>query len=248
MGNEDFRRELGSVFDEMTGSPSAALPDRVRSSLANVPEQRGPYWIAGVAAAVIAAIVIGVLVVANPLNRPLNSAGPVVGSSPTPSASPSPGASPSATPTPDSNLPPFVCASPTTVPGQGAPLSAYVDDVRTGTHAGYDRLTIQFQNGQPQSIQLQPQSNATFTRDGIGDMVQLAGSDGILVSIFSGDAHTAYSGPTDIKTGYAGLLEVRVVGDFEGYVHFGLGLSKPACYRGFILTNPTRLVIDIQVG
>ena len=40
MTNENFRRELGQVFDDMTGSPSSALPDRVRSSLANAPEQQ----------------------------------------------------------------------------------------------------------------------------------------------------------------------------------------------------------------
>jgi hypothetical protein len=243
--NENFRHELGHVFDDMAGSPSAALPDRVRSSLADVPEHRGPYWIAGVAAAVIAAVVIGVLVVANPLHRPPSAVGPVVGSSPTPSAleSPSPSPSPSASPTPDTSLPPFVCASSTTITGPGG---QYIDAVRTGSHTGYDRLTIEFQNGQPQSIQLQPQTNTTFTRDGIGDTVNLAGTAGLLVSIFSADAHTAYSGPSDIMTGYTGLLEVRLVGDYEGYVHFGLGLSKPACYRAFILTNPTRLVIDIQ--
>ena len=39
MSNENFRRELGQVFDDMTGSPSPALPDRVRSSLADVPEK-----------------------------------------------------------------------------------------------------------------------------------------------------------------------------------------------------------------
>ena len=34
--------------------------------------------------------------------------------------------------------------------------------------------------------------------------------------------------------------------DFEGVVQWGLGLSKLACYRAFFLTNPTRLVIDVQ--
>jgi hypothetical protein len=58
MTNENFRRELGQAFDEMTGSPTAALPDRVRSSLGDVPAQRGPFWIAGIAAAVIAALVV----------------------------------------------------------------------------------------------------------------------------------------------------------------------------------------------
>jgi hypothetical protein len=246
--NENFRRELGQTFDDMTGSPSAALRDRVRSSVANAPERRGPFWIAGLAAAVIAAVVIGVLFVANPLNRPTNTVGPVVGSSPTPAASQSPGPSPSPSSQPTASSQPFVCASSTAFTGQQPPLSAYVDAVRTGSHPGYDRLTIEFQNGQPQSIQLQPQSNASFTRDGIGDTVTLAGSNGLRVSIFSGDAHTAYSGPSDIKTGYSGLLEVRLVGDYEGYVHFGLGLAKPACYRAVILTNPTRLVIDIQTA
>jgi hypothetical protein len=247
--NENFRRELGQTFDDMIEPPSAALRDRVRSSLAHVPEERGPFWVAGVAAAVIAGVVIGVLFVANPLNRPTNTVGPVVGSSPTPASSQSPVASsPSPSPLPTASSQPFVCASPTAFTGQQPPLSAYVDAVRTGSHPGYDRLTIEFQNGQPQSIQLQPQSNATFTRDGIGDTVTLAGNDGLLVAIFSGDAHTAYSGPTDIKTGYSVLLEVRIVGDFEGYVHLGLGLAQPACYRALILGNPTRLVIDIQTS
>jgi hypothetical protein len=244
MTDENFRQELGHVFDDMAGSPSPALPDRVRSSLAQSPEKSAPFWIAGVAAAALAAVVIGVLFVANPLNRPTNTVGPVAGSSPTSSAQASPAPSPSALPTPSGQ--PFVCASPTTLTGQQPPLSAYVDAVRTGSHPGYDRLTIEFQNGQPQTIQLQPQSNTNFTRDGIGDTVKLAGNDGILVTIFSGDAHTAYSGPTDIKTGYGSMLEVRVVGDYEGYVHVGLGLAQLACYRASVLTNPTRLVLDIQ--
>lgn len=244
MTNENFRRELGHAFDEMAGSPSGALPDRVRSSLANVPEERGQYWIAGVAAVVIAVVVIGVVFIGNPLKHQSPKIIPGVGASPTPSASPSP--SPSSSPTPAAQ--PFVCASPTTLTGQQPPLSSLVDAVRTGTHAGYDRLTIEFQNGQPQTIQLQPQANTTFTRDGIGDKVSLAGNDGLLVTIFSGDAHTAYGGSSDLKTGYAGLLEVRLVGDLEGYVHFGLGLAKPACYRVVVLTNPTRLVIDIDTS
>ena len=242
MPNDDFRRELGQAFDDMTGSPSAALQDRVRSSLRRVPEQRGPFWIAGIAATAIAAVVIGVLFVANPLTRPTNTVGPVVRASASPSAAQSPNSSPSSAPSSQ----PFVCASPTAFNGPPPPPSAFIDGVRVGTHIGYDRLTIEFQAAQSQSIQLQPQSNANFTRDGIGDMVTLAGNDGLLVTMFSGDAHTAYSGPSDIKTGYAGLLEVRVVGDFEGYVHVGLGLAQPACYRASVLTNPTRLVIDIQ--
>jgi hypothetical protein len=251
VSNENFRRELGHVIDEMTGSPSAALPGRVRSSLAQVPEQRGPFWIAGVAAAVIATVVIGVLFVANPGHRgPFTVPG--AGSSPTPAASVKP----------DSNLPPFVCASSAPITSSTPPLAAYIDALRTGAHPGtanvspgavltagpYDRLTVEFQNGQPASIELRAQSGTTFTTSPKGDQVTLAGSNGILVVIHGADLHTAYSGSTDIKTGYTTLVEVRQVEDFEGVVQLALGVSGPTCYRAFILTNPTRLVIDIQAN
>jgi hypothetical protein len=245
VSNENFRRELGHVFDEVAGSPSSALSDRVRSSLAVVPEQKGPFWIAGVAAAVIAAVVIGVLFVANPLNRLGNSIGPGVGPSPTPA---SPGASPVPTPTPDSSLPAFMCASSAPITSAQAPPAAFIDDLRTGTHPGYDRLTIQFQNGQPASIELRPQSGTVFTTSPKGDQVTLSGTNGILVVIHGADLHTSYSGTTDVKTGYATLVEVRKVEDFEGVVQFGLGISGATCYRAFVLDNPSRLVIDVQAA
>ena len=250
MTNENFRRELGHVFDDMAGSPSAALSDRVRSSLAEAPEARGPFWIAGVAAAVIAAVVIAVLFVANPLHRPPTSAGPGVGSSPTPSAvqSPSPSPSPSASATPDSNLPPFVCTTSVPITSAQAPAVAFIDALRTGTHAGYDRLTVEFNNGQPAGIELRPQSGTSFTQGASGQAVTLAGANGILVVIHGADLHTSYSGSTDIKTGYATLVEVRQVEDFEGVVQLGLGVSGHTCYRAFVLTNPKRLVVDIQAA
>jgi hypothetical protein len=249
MSRESFRRDLNRAFEAMSGPPSPALSARVRSALnEQAPARQGPFWIAGLAAALIAAIVIGVFVVAN-LNRHLTSGVPGTLPSASPSARVS--ASPSVTPTPvqtppDSSLPPFVCGSSSSIVSQNAALSAYVDAVRTGTHTGYDRITIEFQNGQPGSVELRPQSNSTFTQGASGQSVTLAGSAGLLVVIHSADEHTAYSGATDFKTGYPVLLEARQMEDFEGYVQWGLGLSKSACYRAFFLTNPTRLVIDIQ--
>lgn len=252
MTREDFRRELGNAFDEISGSPSPALSDRVRSSLAEAPERRGPIWIAGFAAAVIAVLLVAVL--ANSLNRhqpvvpvsPAASPSASAVTSPAPSPSVAPSASPSATP--DANLPAFVCASPTSIAGQAPPPSAFIDAVRTGTHAGYDRLTIEFNNGEPGTIDVALQSGTTFTRGGSGQQITLAGTAGILVTIHSADAHTAYSGPADFMTGYPVMVEVSQVEDFEGYVQFGIGLSKTTCYRAFILTNPTRLVIDVQIS
>ena len=239
MTSEKLRRELGHVFDEMTGSPSSALPDRVRSSLANVPDQRGPFWIAGVAAVVIALVVIGVLFVGNPLNRHATVV-PGAGASPTPSAQASP----------NSSLPAFACGSSTgfvdltTTPPQ--PPVAFIDLVLTSTLAGYDRITIVFSNADPGQVDVTPQSTTNFTQSPSAQSVTLAGNTGLLVTMKGADEHTAYNGSTDIKTSYSALVEARQLQDFEGTVQWGLGLSKSACYRAFFMTNPYRLVIDIQ--
>lgn len=237
MSNDDFRRELGHVFDEMAGSPSAALPDRVRSSIAHTPEQRGPYWIAGLAAALIAAVVIGVLVVANPLNRPANTIAPGVGSSPTPSAPA----------TPPANQPAFACTDSATVYDYAqAPGQAVISDLRTDTHPGYDRLTIQLKSGGLTDIQFHVQAGTVFTRSPRGDQVTLTGNNGILVVIQGADLHTAYTGSTDIKTGLGSLVEVQQVEDFEGVVQLALGVSGAACYRAYQLTDPHLLYIDVR--
>ena len=247
MTNENFKRELGHTFDGITGSPSQGLSDRVRSSLAVAPEQHGPFWIAGVAAAVLATIVVGVFFVTNPLHRPAASRGPVVTApSPSPSASDAP--SPSPTSTPPTSPQAFTCTSSSLAASSGGPAVALVDALRTGTHSGYDRLTVEFANGAPASIDLRPQSGAHFTLGASGQVVTEAGTNGVLVVIHGADLHTSYSGSTDIKTGYSALAEVRQVEDFEGVVQLGLGISGPACYRASILSNPARVVIDIQVS
>jgi hypothetical protein len=181
--------------------------------------------------------VVAVLLVGNPLKT-----GPTVpgGHTGTPTASPA--SSPIPSPTP------YKCGASSAFFGTQPPQSAEISDVRTGTHAGYDRLTIEFKNGQPNSIEITPQTNTNFTNDPRGDTVKLVGQVGLRVVINTADAHIAYSGPKDIKTGYAGLMEVRQMGDYEGYVTYGLGLAKPGCYTATILTNPVRLVIDIQVS
>jgi hypothetical protein len=249
---EDFRRELGNAFDDISGSPSPALSDRVRSALAETPERRGPVWIAGLAAAVIAVILVGILLVTNPLNRGPFTPGGLLPSTPTPCfpTCPAPAPTPSPSPNPSPTVLPeqFMCGGSSAFSGAQPPPSALIDRVQTGAHTGYDRLTIEFKNGQPMTIELKPQSGTTFTRSPRGDTVKLAGKDGLLITIHGADGHTAYSGSTDLKPGYIGIVEVREVQDFEGVVQWAMGLSKPACYTATILTNPTRLVVDIQTS
>ena len=251
MARDSFRRDINREFDAMSGSPSPALSARVRSALTESrPARTGPVWMAGVAAALIALIVVGVLVASN-LNR--HQTGGVPGTIPSPSPSPAaspvatatPGASPSPVASPTSPAGAYVCNSSATSVTNG-PLTALVNAVRTGTHAGYDQVTIQFGTAQPSDVKIEPQPSATFTESPKGTQVTLGGQYGILVTIQSADGHTQYTGPTDFKTNYAGLKELRQVQDFEGTVQWALGLAHTGCYAYSFLTNPTRLVIYIR--
>jgi hypothetical protein len=187
----------------------------------------------------MAVVIVGIFFAANPLHRPSIPVGPGP-TTPTPSAS--------SAPTPESNLPAFACTSSPPLQTSSGPIVAFIDYLRTGTHTGYDRLTVEFKNGRPSSIELRTQSGTSFTQSPSGQTVTLQGKNGVLLIIRGADLHTSYSGSTDIKTGYATLVEVRQVEDFEGTVQLALGINGPACYRSFWLSNPDRLVIDVQAG
>jgi len=252
VSDQNFRRDLNRVFDDVSGEPSPDLRDRVKSSIAQAPEARGPYWIAAVAACVIALIIVGVLFVANPLNRRPAPVGPgpqttaTPGATPSPSTTPTPSSAPSPSATPQSTLPAFVCAAGDLNTNGSQPV-AFVSDMRTGSHQGYDRVVLTFSNGLPAGgIHLAPQAGTAFTASPSGQTLVLKGSNGILVVIHGSDLHTSYNGSIDIVTGYSTMVEVRRGEDYEGVVQLGIGINGAACYRAFLLDAPTRLVIDIQ--
>jgi len=238
MSREDFRRDLRGAFESISGPTSPSLSARVHEALVDAPERRGgPIWLAGAAVAVIAVILVGILFVAGPLSH-RQVVPPVPGASPSPS--------PSAV---VHQLGPFSCGTNLAINAlQPSANVVFVDGVRVGTHSGYDRITIQFQNGQPPTVEIRPQDNATFTQGASGQTIVLQGTKGLLIVIHSADEHTAYTGATDFKTGYKGLVEARQMEDFEGTVQWGLGLNGDGCYRAFFMTSPDRLVIDIQTS
>jgi hypothetical protein len=247
--NDNFRRELNNVFDDVSGAPSPALKDRVRSAVAEAPETRSIYWVAAVAAVLITALIVGVLFVANPLRRQTGLVGP--GPTPTPSASPSPSSEPTPSPSP-TPLPQFICSADTlTNPNPAHLPTAYISAVRPGSHAsdGYDRIVVDFSNGRPDAgVELKPQTGTKFVTDPKGDTVTLKGTNGLEIVIKGADMHTSYSGAKDWVTGFATVAEVRQVGDFEGVVNLAVGINGPPCYRAFYLTGPDRLVVDVQAA
>jgi hypothetical protein len=217
--------------------------------ISDTAERSRPYRFVGVAAVLVVAVAVGVMFAFN-ANRPQPTGGSNVGVVTSPSVSPaasavaSPVATPSAATVSSSGQAAFSCSS-STLTAKQSPATAFVDAIRTGSHAGYDRVTVEFKNGQPANVELRPQAGTTFHQAPSGKPDTLAGTNGVLVIVRGSDAHTAFAGPRDIKTTFPGLVEVRVIEDFEGQISLGLGVSGKACYRASFLTNPVRLVIDL---
>jgi len=121
-----------------------------------------------------------------------------------------------------------------------------VTSVRASAQRGYDRFVIQF-NGPVPQYSVEPSSSSTFVQDPSGRQVTLAGSAGLAITLQGAASAGSYTGPTDLKpSGTAVLQEARQTGDFEGVVHWGLGLSHASCFRAFTLPSPSRLVVDVQ--
>jgi hypothetical protein len=195
------------------------------------------YWLAAV---LIVAIVVGVVWIAIARQR-------VTGVVPTTTASPRATAADSEVPAWFSNLP-FNCVGSTGLATGPAPALAYVNAVRAGTQAGFDRVTIQFADRPPANTVLTSQSGAKFTSGAGGQAVTLNGQYGAVVTMHNSDSHTQYGGQTDIKTGYPVVLELYKLQDSQGTVQWAIALSRMPCYRMAFLDNPTRLVIDFRAA
>jgi hypothetical protein len=148
-----------------------------------------------------------------------------------------------ATPQPDAlfRLPPFTTA-PKSAPGHGRQAELFA--VATGCHRSFDRFVVRARFATPAyDVRYVKQ----ITEDPSGRPVRLRGTKRIRVVIRQARAHTqAGSGllPAVRTPLCPGLRQVKLAGDFEGYVSFGLGLRAKRGFRVFRLTDPTRIVID----
>ena len=143
---------------------------------------------------------------------------------------------------PVSAAPGFVCG---TVSGGTTMVHSHVTDVRVGQHRTFDRFVIEFNTARLPRYRLTPKSDTTFTLEGSGHPVTLLGNAGLKVAVHFATGTGTYTGPTDFRPRFPQLKEARQLGDFEGYVTWGIGLGHQSCKRVFTLTNPTRLVIDV---
>lgn len=114
-------------------------------------------------------------------------------------------------------------------PSWPSPQTAGAGPAITSAVVSGDSMQLTFASGTPQ-FRVEPQSSAAFTLDPSGAPVSLAGTAGVRIVLvgFPGD-RSNYSGQTSLASSGPLLLQANKLGDFEGVVTFGAGVSGPAC-------------------
>jgi len=123
--------------------------------------------------------------------------------------------------------------------------------VRVAHQTGYDRIVFEFapQAGASAHIPaytVSRQASAKFVRDPSGLPVTMRGSAGLRIVFHGASGATSYTGSRDQVVNLPVVQEVEQLGDFEAVLSWGAGLSQASCIRTLELSNPTRLVIDVQ--
>jgi len=124
-----------------------------------------------------------------------------------------------------------------------SPTARLIDDIRTGTHPGYDRLTASSER-QPASIDAPPSGTASQIaprRPGDADARMESSSSSMAPTDNTSTAgHRRHDWLCDPRRG-------PTTEDFEEWCSWAWAFPVPLA-RAFILTNPVRLVIDVQAG
>jgi hypothetical protein len=141
---------------------------------------------------------------------------------------------------------PFTCGGSTGLGASGAPAVAFVSSISVAQRPGFDRVTFGFRNGRPRDVVIATQETNRFNAGRGAPVAVLDGSHGATITLYGSDAHSDYSGPTDIHTRYSTVLELREIGTSAGNVAWAVGLAQAACYRMAFYDNPVALVADFR--
>jgi hypothetical protein len=140
-------------------------------------------------------------------------------------------------------LPPFSTA-PKSAPG--SPPTAEVFGISVACHASFDRFVIRTRGG---TAAYAVRYVKKIVADGSGETVKLKGRKRLRVILRDARAHTEGGAPLipNVRTPLCpNVRQVKLAGDFEGVVTFGLGTGRKKGFRVFRLTSPARVVIDVR--
>ena len=168
------------------------------------------------------------------------------------SGSPSTTAAPTPLPTlspSGTDLGPFSCLDHSGGANVGSAMQ--LTHVRVAHQAGFDRIVFEFapQAGATAHLPaytVSRQASAKFIKDPSGQPVTMRGSAGLRIVFHGASGATSYAESRDQTPNLPVVQEVEQLGDFEAVLSWGAGLTQASCIRTLELTNPTRLVSDVQ--
>lgn len=135
--------------------------------------------------------------------------------------------------------------------GGGTPaVPATLRGVRAASNPeGFDRMVLDFGDG-PVPGWRTAYATRPVMSCGSGQPVQVEGARWLRVRLQTAQAHDDQGEPTvrqrRLSLAMPALREMAIACDFEGEVEVVLGVSAANPYRVLELSNPTRLVIDVQ--
>jgi hypothetical protein len=246
--------DLRERFRSLDRLPAPDLWSEV-AHRAEAPRKTNWAFAAGAAAVVVLlAVLVGLQLRSGALvggPGPSETSSPATSAEPTPSGEPSPSVQPSAEPSPSSDLPPFTCELPITLDAVGSDFHPLVaQDIRVGTHDGYDRIVFEYDGGTP-SLELDV-AQPPYVQNPSGLPLTVAGSPVYRITLHGASKYDMerneqpYQGPTNFDPGFAQIVQFVEYGDFEATHSWYLGVDGGECARVFQLTDPSRIVIDVQ--
>ncbi|WP_436777103.1 AMIN-like domain-containing (lipo)protein [Yinghuangia sp. YIM S09857] len=143
-----------------------------------------------------------------------------------------------------------VAAAPTAECAEPAAAPTYLTNIRTGRHAGFDRIVLDFSGNVPAYGSIGGPDQLQYC--GSGQTVPLTGAEYTEITT-NAAAHDengdpTYPGPRLVYTPHlAKVTGFAVTCDFEGHLNVGFATKAGVTeIHTFPLTNPGRIVIDVR--
>ena len=126
---------------------------------------------------------------------------------------------------------------------------AILRDVRAARQRGFTRVVFEFAGGEASGYRI-AYVNRPVRQCGSGRVARVAGRRVLLVRLTPAQAHTEEGRATvrqlERRVSLGALREMKSLCDFEAQVEWALGLTASKRFRVMELSNPARLVLDIE--
>jgi len=129
----------------------------------------------------------------------------------------------------------------------GPPTQSSLEVIRAAHHPGFDRVVFEFDGPIPPA-------EVSYVRRLVGDPsglpVPLPGPATLQVTMRDTVAHDELGDRASRRNPFAlpNVMSVLQSGDFEGVVTYGIGLAERQPFTTFTLSDPSRLVVDIEAA